>query len=101
MAAGGVDDEGMLAVLGASPQQLDELIAEHEVVLANDNAPGQVVLAGRLTRLRAASARARELGVRAIMLDVAGAFHSPSMAPAVEPFRAALENVEFHPPVVT
>jgi [acyl-carrier-protein] S-malonyltransferase len=93
--------EGMLAVLGASDEQVAALAAEHDVVLANDNAPGQVVLAGRVERLRAASGRARELGVRAILLDVAGAFHSPAMAPAVAPFRAALENVEFRPPVVS
>jgi malonyl CoA-acyl carrier protein transacylase len=86
--------EGMLAVLKASDEQVSRLAEEHDVVLANDNAPGQVVLAGPVSRLREASSSARERGVRAILLDVAGAFHSPAMAPAVEPFRAALENVE-------
>jgi malonyl CoA-acyl carrier protein transacylase len=86
--------EGMLALLGASEAQVTALAEEGGVVLANDNAPGQVVLAGLLSRLRAVRARARELGVRAIMLDVAGAFHSPSMAAAVGPFRRALDNVE-------
>ncbi len=100
MAAGGGAPEGMLAVLGASEQQLESLVAGHGVVLANDNAPGQVVLAGPLSALRLASARARELGVRAIMLDVAGAFHSRAMSGAVEPFREALERVEFHPPAI-
>jgi [acyl-carrier-protein] S-malonyltransferase len=38
--------------------------------------------------------------VRAILLDVAGAFHSPAMAAAVEPFRAALDGVEFRPPAI-
>jgi malonyl CoA-acyl carrier protein transacylase len=92
--------EGMLAVLGASEEQVEELAREHDVVMANDNAPGQVVLAGPVGRLRAASKEARELGVRAILLDVAGAFHSPAMAPAVEPFRAALDGVELRPPAV-
>jgi [acyl-carrier-protein] S-malonyltransferase len=85
--------EGMLAVLGASEEQVRLLAEEHEVVVANDNAPGQVVLAGPVSRLRAASTRARELAARAILLDVAGAFHSPSMSAAVEPFRAALDGV--------
>ncbi len=89
--------EGMLAVLGASDEQVRVIAEENGVVLANDNAPGQVVLAGLLSRLSAASRRARELGVRAIMLDVAGAFHSPSMAGAVAPFRRALEHVEIRP----
>jgi [acyl-carrier-protein] S-malonyltransferase len=92
--------EGMLAVLGASDDQLGALVEEHGVVVANDNAPGQVVLAGPVARLRAASKGTRQLGARAILLDVAGAFHSPAMSPAVEPFRAALDNVAFDPPSV-
>jgi len=93
-------DEGMLAVLGAEEDVLACLAVEHELVLANENAPGQAVLAGPTERLRAASRAARAAGVRAILLDVAGAFHSPAMAGAVEPFRAALEQVEFRAPVV-
>lgn len=96
-AAAGDGEEGMLAVLGASAEQLEELLAAHEVVLANENAPGQVVLAGPTERLRAASTQARELGVRAILLDVAGAFHSPAMSGAVEPFAAELDDVELSP----
>ena len=94
------EPEGMLAVLRATEEQVEGLAEQYEVVVANDNAPGQVVLAGPLQRLRAASTAAREQGVRAILLDVAGAFHSPSMAPAVEPFREALDGVEFRPPAV-
>jgi [acyl-carrier-protein] S-malonyltransferase len=93
--------EGMLAVIGASEDQLTALAEQHAIVVANDNAPGQVVLAGPLERLRKASVRARELGVRAIVLDVAGAFHSPAMSGAVEPFRAALDGVEFRLPAIT
>lgn len=92
------EEEGMLAVLGASEEQVGLLAQEHGLVVANDNAPGQVVLAGRLSRLRAVSGQAREQGARTIALDVAGAFHSPAMSGAVEPFRAALDSVEFHRP---
>jgi [acyl-carrier-protein] S-malonyltransferase len=93
-------EEGMLAVLGASEEAVTQLAREHELVLANDNAPGQVVLAGPSERLRAASKAARAQRVRVIVLDVAGAFHSPSMAAAVEPFRAELNRVEFQPPAI-
>ncbi|MGO9322569.1 MAG: ACP S-malonyltransferase [Solirubrobacteraceae bacterium] len=93
-------EEGMLAVLGASEQQVAALAQQHELLLANDNAPGQAVLAGPTERLRAASSAAREQRVRAIMLDVAGAFHSPSMAAAVEPFRAELDQVELSAPAI-
>jgi malonyl CoA-acyl carrier protein transacylase len=93
-------DEGMLAVLGAPEEAITRLAHEHELVLANDNAPGQVVLTGLTERLRAAARAAREQRVRAIVLDVAGAFHSPSMAGAVEPFRAELDLVELSPPAI-
>ncbi len=92
--------EGMLAVLGAPEQVVTALAQAHELVLANDNAPGQAVLAGPSEQLRAAASAAREQGVRAIVLDVAGAFHSPSMAGAVEPFRAELDQVELAPPAI-
>jgi malonyl CoA-acyl carrier protein transacylase len=95
------DEQGMLALLGAD-EQLPRLLAEqHGAVVANDNAPGQVVLAGPADGLRDASAQARSHGARAIWLDVAGAFHSPAMAEAAEPYREALEQVEFRPPAVT
>lgn len=90
----------MLAVLGASEEQAAQLAAENGLVIANDNAPGQAVLAGPTERLRAASKQARAERVRAIVLDVAGAFHSPAMAGAVAPFRAELADVEFHEPAV-
>ena len=94
-------EEGMLALLGAEDELVRTLAAEHALGLANDNAPGQVVLAGPSERLREASSHARRCGARAIQLDVAGAFHSPAMAGAVEPFRAALEQVELREPTIT
>jgi [acyl-carrier-protein] S-malonyltransferase len=95
------EEQGMLAILGAE-EQLPRLLAEqHGLVVANDNAPGQVVLAGPVDALRDASAQARADGARAIWLDVAAAFHSPAMQDAVEPYREALERVVFRPPEVT
>jgi acyl transferase domain-containing protein/acyl carrier protein len=88
----------MLAV-----QAPEEIIAEVlraeklDLVLANKNAPAQTVLSGRSADIeRAASAFAgRE--VRCQRLTVSAAFHSPLVAAAVGPFRAALEQVTFHP----
>jgi malonyl CoA-acyl carrier protein transacylase len=95
------EEQGMLAVLGAT-EHLPGLLAEqHGLVVANDNAPGQVVLAGPVDALRDAAAQARGDGARAIWLDVAAGFHSPAMQEAVEPYRGALEQVEFRPPEVT
>jgi malonyl CoA-acyl carrier protein transacylase len=94
------EEQGMLAVLGGDAGLGDLLARAHDVVVANDNAPGQVVLAGPADRLRDASGHARSEGARAIRLDVAGAFHSPAMASAVQPFRSALEQVEFRPAAI-
>jgi len=88
----------MLAVLGAEPDAAAALAEAHGVAVANDNAPGQIVLSGAPEDLRAARRQARDEGLRAIPLDVAGAFHSPQMAAAVEPFRAALADVALHAP---
>jgi [acyl-carrier-protein] S-malonyltransferase len=59
------------------------------------------VLSGPRDRLEGAGNDARSQGLRAMMLDVAGAFHSPQMAAAVEPFRAQLAQTRFVPPAVT
>lgn len=88
----------MLALLGANAAQAGALAARHGVAVANDNAPGQIVLSGAAAALDAASNAARADGLRTIALDVAGAFHSSQMHAAVEPFAAALAQVEFSEP---
>jgi malonyl CoA-acyl carrier protein transacylase len=85
----------MLAVLRGTPARAAALAARHGVTVANDNAPDQVVLSGARTDLEGAGNDARAQGMRAMLLDVAGAFHSPQMAAAVEPFRTALSKVTF------
>ncbi len=93
------DDSGsMLALVGATPEEADEIAAHSGVTVANDNAPGQVVLSGGRDALRQAEEDARDHGRRALPLNVAGAFHSPRMEPAVAPFRKALDDTEIHEP---
>jgi malonyl CoA-acyl carrier protein transacylase len=91
----------MLAVTRGTPARAASLAARHGVTVANDNAPDQVVLSGPRDRLEGAGNDARSQGLRAMMLEVAGAFHSPQMSAAVEPFRAALTQTTFRPPRVT
>jgi len=100
MAASGEAAGGgtMLAVMGASPAQAEALAARHGVFVANDNAPGQVVLSGAPAGLDAAGKEAKAEGLRALPLGVAGAFHSPQMQGAVEPFRVALSEIVFETP---
>ncbi len=92
-------DGGMLALLGAgAADHAGELADAHGLAVANDNSPQQVVLSGDRGSFDAASAAAKELGLRPMDLPVTGAFHSPMMAEAVPSFTAALERVEVSPP---
>lgn len=84
----------MVALLRLAPDAVDVLVAEHDgLVLANDNAPGQVVVAGAPDAVDHLRARARDAGGRTVALETEGAFHSPAMAAAVEPVAAALDHV--------
>jgi acyl transferase domain-containing protein len=95
-------DGGMVAVLGAgAAEHALEIALAHDLVVANDNSPQQVVLSGARSQLPAAVQHAKDLGLRAMELDVTGAFHSPMMASAVPEFAAALAATEFSTPGVT
>jgi [acyl-carrier-protein] S-malonyltransferase len=87
---------GMLAV--GNPADAEQLAGQFGLAIANDNAPRQVVLAGDDEAVDAAAEEARATRVRAKRLPVRAAFHSPAMAPAVEPFAAALAEVEIGTP---
>ena len=64
---------------------------------ANDNAPGQVVVAGTAAGVEAAGEAAKALGAKRVMaLAVGGAFHSPLMAAAQGRLDAALDAAHFH-----
>ncbi len=88
----------LAALLGATVEQAEDACtaAPGACWVANDNAPGQVVIGGTPEGLDAATARARELGVRKVMaLNVGGAFHTPLMQAAADAFAADLARVPF------
>ena len=92
---------GMIAVVGASPAQLDELCAKTGCTPANINSAAQVVLSGDKAQVAAAAATAKELGIkRAIPLATAGAFHSKFMQPAREKLAPVLDGITFHAPKI-
>ena len=95
-------DGGMTAVRARDDNRdaIAEVAAEAGVSIANDNAPDQLVLSGAVSALDTAEALLKERGVRGKRLPVAGAFHSPLMEPAVEPFRATVESIEIGEPRV-
>ena len=88
----------MAALLGATIEQAEEACAAAPDAcwIANDNAPGQVVIAGTPDGVEAASKVARDIGVkRATPLKVGGAFHTPLMRDASVGLAAELASVEF------
>lgn len=92
---------GMIAIVGASPAQLDELCAKTGCTPANINSAAQVVLSGDKAQIAAAAATAKELGIkRAIPLATAGAFHSKFMQPAREKLAPVLDGITFHAPKI-
>ncbi len=98
---------GMAAILGLDAAQLTAICAEARaaaggvVVVANDNCPGQVVLAGDEQALASAMERAGAAGAKKVVrLPISIAAHSPLMARAQEEFRKALDATNFQPPVL-
>jgi malonyl CoA-acyl carrier protein transacylase len=92
-------DGSMLALMGRGAAEHAHEIAEaHDLAVANDNSPQQVVLSGDRKGFEGASAAAQQLGLKAVELPVTGAFHSPMMAAAVPDFEAALQRAEIQAP---
>jgi [acyl-carrier-protein] S-malonyltransferase len=92
----------MAALLGATIEQAEDACtaAPDACWVANDNAPGQVVIAGTPDGVEVASTRAKELGVkRATPLNVGGAFHTPLMDDAAVALVDELAPVTFGTPL--
>src|SRR5437899_4914084 len=91
---------GMIAVLGLPDDAVERACeaSEGEVVVANYNAPGQVVISGSEAGLTAVSPQLQAAGAkRLVRLPVSGAFHSPLMAGAARVFAAAWEKIPLRP----
>jgi [acyl-carrier-protein] S-malonyltransferase len=73
----------MAAIIKLDRDEVDRLVARvPDAQVANDNAPGQVVVSGPVDAIDQVAELARDEGGRAMALDVEGAFHSAAMTPA-------------------
>jgi len=91
----------MAAVIGAEEAAVLEACgaAPDECWLANDNAPGQIVIAGTPSGIERATKAAGDLGIRRVMpLKVGGAFHTPLMQEAATALRSVLDGIAFGSP---
>jgi [acyl-carrier-protein] S-malonyltransferase len=92
----------MAALIGIEMDGAEAAVKEAEgagiVVVANDNAPGQIVISGEKAAVEKANEIAKSKGCkRAIPLPVSTPNHSPMLAPAGEKMREALANIVIRP----
>jgi [acyl-carrier-protein] S-malonyltransferase len=102
-ASGKGRDGAMAALIGLDDARLPELVAAASssgiFVVANRNAPGQVVVSGQRAAIEAGAELAKSMGAkRAIVLPVSVAAHSPLMTEAADGMRRALADVAFRDP---
>jgi [acyl-carrier-protein] S-malonyltransferase len=95
----------MSSVLGLSVEGVEMAVAAardgNVLAIANDNAPGNVVVSGEWPALERLPSAAKELGAkRVVPLSVGGAFHSPLMAPAADVFRSFLSAAPLRDPAI-
>lgn len=96
----------MSALIGIDVEDAEGAAEEASVqggvcVVANDNAPGQVVISGTRKTVERAGEMAKAKGARRVIpLPVSAPFHSPLMEPAANEMRDALSKVVIRPPGV-
>jgi len=94
--AAAATQSGMAAVLGGDREVVLAAIAQAGLVAANDNGGGQIVAAGDLDALASLAPE----GARVRALQVAGAFHTHFMSPAVEAFSDFASTITTSDPTV-
>jgi acyl transferase domain-containing protein/NAD(P)-dependent dehydrogenase (short-subunit alcohol dehydrogenase family)/acyl carrier protein len=97
MASFAGQDAGSMLAAFAPLADIEKILRDDsiDVSIANRNAPTQCVLSGRSNEINRAEKSLHKRQVRCARLPVAAAFHSPLVASAREPFRAALESASF------
>lgn len=106
MQKAGTDNPGtMAAIIGMDDEAVEKVCEKatnetgKEVVAANYNCPGQLVISGEVTAVEKAVELAKEEGARmAKLLPVSGAFHSSLMQPAYDGLKSQLEQLEISEP---
>jgi [acyl-carrier-protein] S-malonyltransferase len=100
-----VGQGAMAAILGLELAAVEEVAAEASAAgvcdVANDNAPGQVVVSGTTAAVERAVELAKAKGARrSMLLPVSAPFHCRLLAPAAEAMRGALASIRLTPPAV-
>ena len=96
-----IQDGGMAAIIGCDNEIIEKVCDETngEVVPANYNYPGQLVISGAKSRVEIVSKILIKKGAkRALMLPVSGAFHSPLMKTAQKKLEIKINEIKFNKP---
>lgn len=80
----------MVACLGIEPEVVEAAAAASGTHVANDNAPGQIVVAGTESGLADLTERLADAKGKVVALSVGAAYHSPHMASATEPYATSV-----------
>jgi len=97
---------GMIALIGATMDQAEKLVEQVSndsccCNIANDNAPGQIIVSGHLNALETLKLHAAEMGIkRVVALPVSAPFHSPLMQSAAERMNDFLQSFTFIQPIL-
>ncbi|MFW6139138.1 MAG: ACP S-malonyltransferase [Spirochaetota bacterium] len=88
---------GMAAIIGASPQQVEQVCQETgEVYPANFNSPSQIVISGLKEKVQQAAQKLKSMGAKkTVVLNVGGPFHSPYMSEVTSELEKELNNIEW------
>lgn len=91
----------MAAVINLPDEKVEEVCRGFkDVIPANYNCPGQLVISGPVDEIQKACKAMKEAGAkRALPLPVGGGFHSPLMEPARQELAEAIEKTQFHTPI--
>ena len=91
---------GMASILSLPAEKVAEIAADCGVFVSNINSQAQINVAGEKEKVDKAVAAAFAAGGKAIVLNVAGAFHSPFMQPARDKLAPVLEGIAFSAPKI-
>ena len=99
--AADVNKGSMAAILGLKYETISKIAKSHSVVISNDNAPGNVTIAGEEVRIQQACDSALKLGAYKVqILQTAGAWHCDLMMSAEEELAHAISEVTWLPPQI-
>ncbi|WP_075879982.1 type I polyketide synthase [Vreelandella massiliensis] len=96
-------ETGAMLAVQADAASLEEALTQQgavDITVANVNSPTQTVLAGPEAAIDHVAAFCADLGMNAVRLPVAAAFHSPQVAPASDQLAAELASMDIHSPTL-